>query len=110
MENAPSKEQWKIVSNERIYDFIVRKWTDEISTKSSLKYLNCDILSVGNPHPVWASVRSNIKDRRRAELKVKLLTGTYTLQANWANFNQYAVDPTCKLCDSEPEDREHFLA
>ena len=40
---------------------------------------------------------------------MKLLTGSYTLQANRANVNQYTVNPTCKLCNAEPEDREHFL-
>ena len=61
-------------------------------------------------HPVWASVRYNIQDRKKAELKMKLLTGSYTLQANRANFNEYTVNPTCKLCNVEPENREHFLA
>ena len=43
-------------------------------------------------------------------MKVKILTGTYILQANRASFNQYAVDPTCKVCQGEPEDRVHFIA
>ena len=25
-------------------------------------------------------------------------------------FNQFAVDPTCKLCEKSPETRQHFLA
>ena len=53
-----------------------------------------------------------LTDNRRAELKVKILTGAYILQANRdrACFNQYAVDPVCKVCSKEPEDREHFIA
>ena len=50
------------------------------------------------------------EDRKRADLKMKLLTGIYILQANRTNFIPYAVDPMCKMCNSESEDREHFLA
>ena len=38
------------------------------------------------------------KKVRRAEIKARLLTGTYTLQSNRAKFNQYNVSPICKLC------------
>lgn len=38
-----------------------------------------------------------------------MFTGTYTLLAYQAVFNQYAVDATCHLCRTEPEDRTHFL-
>ena len=55
-------------------------------------------------------MRNNIHDNRRAQLKCKLLTGTYILQANRAAFNQYSVNPTCKLCSKEHETREHFIA
>ena len=41
-------------------------------------------------------------------MKCKLLTGTYILQANRAAFNQYTVDPTCKLCSVAPATRQHF--
>ena len=50
-----------------------------------------------------------MRDSKRAELKVKLLTSMYILQANRSCFNQYAVDPMCKVCQKEPEDRVHFI-
>ena len=49
-------------------------------------------------------------DNKRAQLKCKILTGTYILQGNRAVFNQYAVDPACKLCLKSPETRQHFIA
>ena len=49
-------------------------------------------------------------NNKRAQLKCKLLTGTYILQGNRAVFNQHAVDPMCKLCNSTPETRQHLLA
>ena len=48
-----------------------------------------------------ANVRCKIQDRKRVELEVKLLDGTYKLQAYRANFSQHSVDPTCKLSNLE---------
>ena len=110
LENIPSKERWKHMVNSKINSHVHSMWKDDISTKTSLKYLNPEALSVGKYHPVWNSVRCNIRDSQRAQLKCKILTGAYVLQANRAKFNQHKVDPTCKLCDKDPEDREHFIS
>jgi hypothetical protein len=58
---------------------------------------------------VWETVSAEPRDVTRAALKVKLLTGTYTLQANKAVFNQYQVDKTCPICGEGPENRMHFV-
>ena len=79
------------------------------SQNPKLKYLNPDCIKVGRVHPHFATVRNNTYDTRRAEVKVRLLTGTYTLQSNRAKFNQFNVSPICKLCCKHPETREHFL-
>ena len=93
-----------------INQFYGRKiWTD-IQSKSSLIYINTDIVKVGQSHPVWATVWDNVYDSRRAQTKCRLLTGTYTLQSNRTVFEQHAVDPTSKLCCSVVEPRQHFLA
>ena len=60
-------------------------------------------------HHIWSTVRDNIHDSRRAQIKCKILTGAYILQANRATFNQYSVNPTCKLCCRDPETRQYFL-
>ena len=76
----------------------------------SLKYVNPDSLKVGKAHPVWATVGNTISGNKRAQLKCKVLTGTYILQGNRAAFNQYTVNTTCKLCLAAPETRHHFIA
>ena len=43
------------------------------------------------------------------QIKCKILTGTYILQANRATFNQYSVNPNCKLCCRDPETRQHYV-
>ena len=117
LKNPHSKEQWKsswISSNEKNNKYTEKSWKNEINGKCLLKYLNPDqdVLSVGKSHTVWASVQYNIQVRKRGRTKseMKLLTGSFTIQANIANFNKYTVNPTCKLWNAEPEDRQHFLA
>ena len=96
--------------NSSIATFVENSWKTEVATKPSLKYVNSESLKVGQSHPIWSTVRLNTLDNKRAQLKCKILTGTYILQGNRAVFNQYAVDPTCKLCLKSPETRQHFIA
>ena len=110
LENVPSKENWKQMFKSKMNSHVHSLWKEDISTKTSLKYLNTDLLTVRKSHPVWNSVRCNIQDIRRAQIKCKILTGAYVFQANRANFNQYKVDPTCKFCEKESEDRDHFIS
>ena len=105
----PTKEAWKSTLNHKINDMVQKFWRSDIESKSSTKYLNPNVLCVGSSHHIWSTVRNNIHDSRRAQIKCKLLTGTYILQANRAAFNQYAINPTCKLCNTAPETRQHFV-
>ena len=85
-------------------------WKEDIA-KKPLNFVNSEILRIGIPQPVCNSVRCNNQDCRRAQIKMKILTGIYVLQENRSNnFNQYKVNPTCKFCDRAPEDRGHFVA
>ena len=104
----PQKLAWKHFLN--VNFAIEAEWKSDIEQKSSLKYVNPETLGVGKCHPIWSTVKNNLIDTRRAQLKCKLLTGSYILQGNRAAFNQYQVDPTCKLCSAAPETRQHFLA
>ena len=110
MDNVPSRSKWKKMVNKAINLAVETQWREDISYRSSLKYINPESVNVGKVHHVWSSVHNNLHDSRRAQLKSRILTGTYTIQSNRAVFNQFAVDPTCKLCDKSPETRQHFLA
>ena len=105
-----SKLEWKRILNEVVNSHIEASRRAEIEQKTSLKYINPNSLKVGAVHPVWPTVSNSIIDNKRAQLKCKLLTGTYILQGNNTAFNQYTVDATCKLCHTAPETRQHFLA
>ncbi|MEW8547407.1 MAG: reverse transcriptase domain-containing protein, partial [Candidatus Thiodiazotropha sp.] len=110
IEDPPSKSKWKSAVENAISTQVEETWREDIQKKNTLKYINPDRVAVGQAHPVWASVRDSVHDSRRAQVKCRLLTGTYTLQSNKAVFNQHSVDPTCKICKSAPETRQHFLA
>ena len=104
-----SKQEWKKLLNDTVHSHIEAMWRADIGEKSSLKYVNPNFLKVGKSHHVWSTVRNCLTDNMRAQLKCKLLMGTYILQGNRAAFNQYTIDPTCKLCLAAPETRQHFL-
>ena len=110
LENVPTKIKWKKMVNKAINSVVELQWQEDISSSSTLKYINPESRKVGRAHHVWSSVRNNVHDSRRAQLKSHLLTGTYTLQGNRAVFNQFAVDPKCKLSEKSPETRQHCLA
>jgi hypothetical protein len=107
--NVPNKHAWKDAVNSAVCDY----WNDQLKSdaiqKPSLKYFNTDHCQIGKTHQVWDTVEYNKHDISRATVKAKLLTGTYTLQANKARFNQNKVDPTCLLCNESAETREHFV-
>ncbi|KAH3747912.1 hypothetical protein DPMN_182347 [Dreissena polymorpha] len=109
-ESPPSKEMWKAKLNSAVDQHTIATWQEEIQEKPILWYITTDALSVGKTHHLYTCVRPNRIDILRAETKAKLLTGTYTVQANRAVFNQYAVNSICTLCNTEPECRVHFIA
>ena len=109
MEHPPSREQWKKQVKCQLHSYVEQQWREDMTSKSTLKYLNPESVKVGKIHPVFAIVRHNTYDVKRAEVKAKLLTGTYILQSNRAKFNQFSVSSLCQLCNKNPETREHFL-
>ena len=109
VETAPTREQWKKCVKSGIHQYTETLWREDIESKSTLRYLNPDSVKVGRVHQVYAYVNNSTFDIRRAEMKARLLTGTYTLQATRARFNQFCVNPQCPLCKQEPENRVHFL-
>ena len=66
------------------------------------------ILLLVKKHPLIQNVRGQ-RDIPRVRTRLKLMTGTYILQSNRVAFNQAPVDPTCMLCEQDPETTEHFL-
>ena len=77
LEEVPSKSKWKRMVNKAIFSAVEEQWRKEIRSSTTLKYINPDSIKVGRAHHVWSSVRNNVHDSRRAQLKCRVLTGTY---------------------------------
>ncbi len=54
----------------------------------------------GKIHPNMQTTNNSMRVINRLPVKLKLLTGTYILQANRVAFNQNEVDPTCQRAES----------
>ena len=60
-------------------------------------------------HTIWTSVEPSIRDVKRASVKSRLLTGTYTLQYDRDKFKKDSINSNCPLCHTGIEDRLHFI-
>lgn len=104
------KHQWKQTCTEAVWRYWTSRFRLQQEAFNTLRYMSSTNYDNKISHPVWKTVNTTTYDLRKAAVKVKLLTGTYRLQANQARYNQTAVDPTCPLCKNAPEDRAHFVA
>jgi hypothetical protein len=95
--------------NKAVEEHHMTEWYNEIEDKTSLKYLSLQKHPTRNSHPIWHTVPNNTQPVMKANIKAKIITGTYTLQANHARFNQHSVSPKCLLCKNNSEDREHLI-
>ena len=59
----------KNLLNQAVHSQVDVLWKSEVESKHSLKYVNPDSLKVGKSHPVWPSVRCNMMDNKRAQVK-----------------------------------------
>ena len=60
----PSKSEWKDLLNKSVNSVIEEKWRNVIEQKSSLKYVNPEVIKVSKCHPIWSTVRNSVNDSR----------------------------------------------
>ncbi len=107
--HPPTPVSWKLTVKSAILDHWLDILCKDAASKPSMRYLCLDNCSLTQPHPVWRYATDTARQRPRICVRAKLLTGTYTLQANRHKFNQYEVSATCQLCKAAPENRSHFI-
>ncbi|VDI80532.1 Hypothetical predicted protein [Mytilus galloprovincialis] len=105
----PTREKWKTTVKCAIQDYWAEKWEMEKSEKSTMKYINIKARPIGNPHQIWKFTSNNTLEVKKAEIKAKLITRTYTLQVDRAKFSRNVEQDMCLLCNSATEDTEHFM-
>jgi hypothetical protein len=89
-----SKEEWKKVVKQAIYN------------KSSLSYLAPNFTH-GTVHSCISSARTP-REVTRANVKLRLLTGSYNLQKQSLKFKEKS-DSSCPICNAVEENTQHFL-
>ena len=107
--NTPTKPVWKKLVNRKISAYWDRILKLEAESKTSLKYLEINDLGISIPHNIYRTVQPTVLDVRKCHIKSRMLTRTYTLQADRHKFSRYEIEPTCPLCGQEPEDLPHML-
>ena len=59
--------------------------------------------------PLLQIITGEARDAHRLRVRLKVATGTYTLQTNRASFNNFTSNPECLLCGECDETTQHFL-
>jgi hypothetical protein len=106
--STPAKEGWKLLVKKTIFLHWRKEIEAEAAQKSSLRHLHQE-MEPGRVALVWESAGNSVTDSAKAQIKARLMTGTYRLQSLVARQNQNAPDGTCKLCQTADEDVGHFL-
>ncbi len=109
MQRTPSKSSWKKMLDDSVDKHLAEEWNQNLQNKSSTSYLQIPTKPTQETHQVWKTVPNNTRSTKKANIKVKILTGTYTLQSNRARYNQHSVPATCPYCKLGDEDRLHLL-
>ena len=105
----PSKEQWKFTVKQAVNIYWSEKLKTESNEKSTLTFLNKDILKISQTHPIWSTLESTVSDIRKGITKGRMLTGTYLLQTSQHKFSRSTISAACKCCGLNDEDLPHML-
>jgi len=108
IDSTPSAYTWKHLVKKALSTYWKIQLINAAAQYSSLQYMSLYAFQNNRCHPVWTTVCTNLHDVKRATVKVKLLTNTYTLMSDKARFTRN-YDSTCMLCREEPETLEHFI-
>ena len=109
LETVPTKQQWKITVKDAILKYWEEKWEKKKSEKSTMKFLDIKKKPVGNPHQILYLAPKTTLEVRKAKVKAKLITRTYTLQSDKTKFTKNQENEIYPLCHSDTVDTEHFL-
>ena len=92
-----------------MHDYHTKELKTECEKQSMVKYVNLEVCSLTQPHPAWSSAGASVRELNKANVKVKLLTGTYLLEGRKSRMNKSEKIGRCPLCNMGTETREHFL-
>ena len=110
LNNPPSKLQFKKMVRASVTNYWEIKLRGEASFLDSLKFFKPNFMSLGRPHPLWTTCRSDPYEVSKAVQQARFLSGRYrseSLARHWSqNGNGYCLSETCQ---GEIEDTKHIL-
>ena len=105
---VPSKFKWKTMIHKQVNKYWSCNIGESAKLYKTLRFMKFDSYNPGSVMPVLR-VEYSARESYRLQTKLRLLTGTYTLQTTRKNFNQFDIDTTCQLCGEESETESHFV-
>ena len=106
LNSMPSKSSWKHQVKKAVIKKVAGDIAEEALSKSTLKYLHAKFTMNQSHHAV--NLPGNPREVTRSNIKIRLLTGTYTLQASQQVFGKVTSD-ICQMCGTDTENTRHFL-
>ena len=108
--NLPTKSSWNRSVGTTINEYYINQMVKDAENKSSLKFLHLTEARYGHFHNIWSSCGTEPFAVTMAAVKVKLATGTLTLQEHKAKFARKGeVSSLCPMCKQETENTAHFI-
>ena len=101
------KKYGKKQIKEKVHKFWSKEIKEDAENKSTLLHLNPNP-SFGKLH-ISIAIIDNAMMIRRANIKMRLLTGTYSLQTVRAHVYKQIPSAICLLCKESDETKEHFI-
>ena len=103
---APTKNTWRKIVREQVHTFWKDKLQSTASNMSTLQFMNIN-MSTESHHTVRIIRNPNMT--KKANVKFRLLTGTYSLQYTRVHVYRQQMSATCLLCKTDDETLQHFI-
>ena len=98
------KQSWKTVVKKAIANYQEEIWKEELSSLSTLNFINPETISFGFPHPVWSTSGYSRQNVKMAISKVRFLTDT--VMTGEKMNTMYGSSPQC-ICQNPLENQIH---
>ena len=93
LQTPPPRESWKKLTKSKVIDFWEAKYRSQATLLPSLKYFNCNYMSLSSPHPLFEAAKSPF-EVRKAVVAAKMLSGRYRtdqLARHWSKTNSLGL-------------------
>jgi hypothetical protein len=109
LDNPIKNSPWISLVKSRVNDHCCTQLTTLAQLYKGLQYLTNHNKSKSKIHPILKHRCYSSLDISRIPVKLRLVTGTYVLQAKRIKYYRNETDPACLLCGAAEENILHFI-